>query len=89
MLSVCSTYATSLTGHLTAAARELARYKIRLVGVHKVRCDEGATVRAGDYTFYYGKGNENQKLGTGFFVHYRIISAALREWDLLAIGCHI
>ena len=45
------------------------------MGVQNVRCDEGGTVRAGDYNFYYGKENENRQLGTGFFVHHRIISA--------------
>jgi hypothetical protein len=32
-------------------------------------------VRAGDNNFFYGKGNENQSLGTGFLVHDRIVSA--------------
>jgi hypothetical protein len=34
-----------------AAARELARYKLDLVGVQEVRWDKGGTVRAGDYNF--------------------------------------
>ena len=48
-----------------AAARELARYKLDLVGVQEVRWDKGGTVRAGDYIFFFGKRKENHQLGTG------------------------
>ena len=40
---------------LKAAARELARYKLDVVGVQEVRWDKEGTVRAGDYNFFYGR----------------------------------
>jgi hypothetical protein len=43
--------------------------------VQEVRWDNGGTVRAGEYNFFYGQGNESHQLGTGFFVQQRITSA--------------
>ena len=39
-------------GSVTAAARELARYKLDLVGMQEVSWDNGGTVRTGDYSFF-------------------------------------
>jgi hypothetical protein len=65
-------------GSRTAAARESARYKSDLVGVQAVRWEKGGTIKAGDNNFLYGKGNDNDQLGTEFFVHHRIVSSVMR-----------
>jgi hypothetical protein len=45
------------------------------VGVQEVRWDGSGNEPGCEYTFFYGKGNENYELGTGYFVHKRNISA--------------
>jgi hypothetical protein len=45
-------------------------------------------VRAGDYNFFYGKGNKNHQLGTDFLYATEEYQQ-LREWGLLVTGCHI
>ncbi|KAJ4445875.1 hypothetical protein ANN_12560 [Periplaneta americana] len=63
------------TGGVTLVAKELARYRIDFVGVQEVRLDGNGISQIGDYLLYYGEGNNNHQLGTGFFVHKRIKSA--------------
>jgi len=48
------------------------------VGIQEVRWDKGGTVKPGDYIFFYGKGKENHKLETGFFLRHRTVSAVKR-----------
>jgi hypothetical protein len=40
-------------------SKELSKYKLDLVVVQEVRWDKGGTELAGEYTFFYGKGNVN------------------------------
>jgi hypothetical protein len=75
-------------GSLMKVSRELSRYKLDLAGVQEVRWEGSGTESAGEYTFFYGKGNENHELCTGFLVHKRNISAVKRV-ELLVIGGHI
>jgi hypothetical protein len=62
-------------GSLKRVVRELGKCKLDLVGVQEVRWEKGGTERAEDYIYFYGQGNGDHQLGTGFFVHKRILSA--------------
>ena len=62
------------SGSLTVVARELARYKLDLVGVPEVRWDRGCTVRAGIIFLSMEKENIINREQV-FYVHHRILSA--------------
>jgi len=65
-------------GSLTATARELARYKLELVGVQEVRLGQSGDSKSRGFYFFLWKRKRNHQLGTGFFVHHRIVSAVKR-----------
>jgi exonuclease III len=74
-------------GFLKTVSGELARRKLDLVGVQEIRLENGVTKPVGEYTFFYGKGNENHELGAAFLC-IRQSYQQLRGLSLLVTGCH-
>jgi hypothetical protein len=56
-------------------SKELLKQTLHLVGMQDVGWEGGGTEPAREYQFFCGKRNKNHDLGTGFFMHKRIISA--------------
>jgi exonuclease III len=50
---------------LMTVSKEVSKYKLDLVGVQEVRWEGSGTKKTREYTFLYGKGNENHELGKG------------------------
>jgi hypothetical protein len=83
---LCNVGSLNRAGSLLTVHRELYKYKLDLVRVLEVRWEGGGTEPAGEYTFLYGKGNENRELGTGLCIGESY--QQLTGLSLLVIGCH-
>jgi hypothetical protein len=62
-------------GLLMTVVKEISEYKLDLEGIQEDRWEKGGTEPAGEYTFFYGKGNENHKFGAVFLYKENHVSS--------------
>jgi exonuclease III len=55
------------TGAQNRVEMELSKCKLDLVAVQEVRWQKSSNELLEDYALFYGEGNGNHQLGTGFF----------------------
>jgi hypothetical protein len=61
-------------------AKEISKYKLHLLGVKEVGWERSRAETADEYTFFYRKGNDNHKLGTGFlYIISRKLSGSILD----------
>jgi hypothetical protein len=62
-------------GAIKSVVGELEKYKLDLVGVQEVRWEGEGYQTVDIYTFFYGNGNDNDHLPTGFFIDNNYFSS--------------
>jgi hypothetical protein len=65
----CNVRSLHRAGSIMTTVKEASKYKLDLVGVQDVKWHKRGTILAVEYTFFYGKKNENHEIGTSFFVY--------------------